>query len=110
MSELDERTCEERVKRARFQERANSITRMVLVALFIAGAITHWYVYLWLLVILAVFHLFRLSCASFSSATVHEFESKEMGQRKYEVVVLVEILFDIAGIVSLMPYFLGHSD
>ena len=60
MNEIDERNCKEQITNARFQERANSITHIVVVGPFIAGAITHKRLYGWLFVLVLVAHLLRI--------------------------------------------------
>jgi hypothetical protein len=94
MNEMDERICRERIAQARLEERANSITRIVIVCLFLAGSITHWRLYGWLLLVGLFTHLMRLGWSN---------------KTKYPLFQLLEVIFVIIGSVALMGAFMGRQ-
>ena len=98
MNEIDEGNCKEPIANARFQERADSITRIVVVGLFIAGAITHKRLYGWLFVLVLVAHLLRILL-----------DPRNAGEKEYRIFQWLEIILVIVGIVALMGTFMGSD-
>lgn len=96
MNELDERNCNNRIAKARFEERANSITRVVIVCLFIAGTIMHSRIYGWAFALGLAIHLTRI------------FIDQEAVKKKAHLVLVgLEIVFVIVGSFLLMNTFMS---
>lgn len=95
--ELDE-SCKGRIEKARFEERANSITRIVIVGLFVAAGITNSRFYLWFFLCCGVAHLLRIVIAD-----------RHAGTREYLIFLWLEILSVIVGALVLGGIFLWHD-
>jgi hypothetical protein len=91
MNECNQERCKQQIARARFQERANSITRIVIVSVGVANGITHKHLYGWLFLIGLVVHLLRIFL-----------DQDGPGKRAYLVCVWLEILFVIVGVFALL--------
>src|SRR5258706_13590031 len=94
--ELDE-SCKSRIEKARFEERSNSITRIVIVGLFTAGAITNKRIYFWPLLGCGMSHLLRMAVGD-----------RRAGTRDYLIFVWLEILAVVLGDLGLMSSFMWH--
>lgn len=94
---MNEVNCQELVKKARFAERANSVTRIAIVGIAVAARIstTNYRIYGWLFVFGLVIHLLRIGKEDDSAAS-----------KVHDIFVWLEILFVIACVVVSMIIFL----
>jgi len=98
MNELTERNVKEQVEKARFEERATSITRIVIVGLAIAGGITHRRFYGILFLIGLVIHFMRMLM-----------DHDRPGKREQVLLIWLEILFVIVAAFVLGNIFIGKD-